>query len=142
MGCIKTIRAVNADHKYANLFDMGAVNQDEVTDLKNTRFSKCIKFVRDLRPMEWNEAMKGDRPGGGAQDDSDEFEEFDSDEEQQDDGFRVIRKAPMVRRIEGRKVMIPLWKRNHLMHTIYDQVYAAGSEGVRSGVSDGPSSYT
>ncbi|KAK6520517.1 hypothetical protein TWF506_000769 [Arthrobotrys conoides] len=135
MGCLQKIRALGSQHAHADKFNFGPVGEDEVADLKGARFSKCVKFVRDLRPLEWPEAVKGVRPAV-AQDEEDDLDEIDSDDEQ-DDGYRVIRSAPLVKMIDGRRVTVPLWRKNHLMHTIYDQVLAAGTEGIRSGLLSG-----
>ncbi|RVD82616.1 uncharacterized protein DFL_007036 [Arthrobotrys flagrans] len=135
MGCLQKIRALGSQHAHAEKFNFGPVGEDEVADLKGARFSKCVKFVRDLRPLEWPEAVKGVRPAV-AQDEEDDFDEIDSDDEQ-DDGYRVIRSAPLVRIIDGRRVTVPLWRKTHLMHIIYDQVLAAGMEGIRSGLLSG-----
>ncbi|KAF3932885.1 hypothetical protein ABW19_dt0204571 [Dactylella cylindrospora] len=135
MGCIQKIRAVGSEHTHAKKFEMGPVDEAELPDPKNTRFAKCVKYIRDLKPMEWGEAVKGVR-STAVQDDSDGPEEADSDDEQ-DDGYRIIRAAPLVRTKDGRRIIIPLWRRTHLMHTIYDQVFAAGTDGVRSGMLSG-----
>ncbi|KAF3914824.1 hypothetical protein ABW20_dc0103553 [Dactylellina cionopaga] len=131
MGCIQKIRAMGSENMHAKKFDMGPVDEEDLANLKNTRFAKCVKFVRDLRPLEWQEAVRGVRPT--ATQEEGEFDEVDSDEEQ-DDGYRVTRTAPPVRVIDGRRVTIPLWRRTHLMHTIYDQIFASGMEGIRSGM--------
>ncbi|KAK6345198.1 hypothetical protein TWF718_007125 [Orbilia javanica] len=135
MGCLQKIRALGSQHAHAEKFNFGPVGEDEVADLKGARFSKCVKFIRDLRPLEWPEAVKGVRPAV-AQDEEDDLDEIDSDDEQ-DDGYRVIRSAPLVRVVDGRRVTVPLWRKTHLMHIIYDQVLAAGIEGIRSGLLSG-----
>ncbi|KAK6527988.1 hypothetical protein TWF281_009247 [Arthrobotrys megalospora] len=135
MGCLQKIRALGSQHAHAEKFEFGPVGEEEVADLKGARFSKCVKFIRDLRPLEWSEAVKGVRPAA-AQDEEDELDEVDSDDEQ-DDGYRVIRSAPLVKVIDGRRVTVPLWRKTHLMHIIYDQVLAAGIEGIRSGLLSG-----
>ncbi|KAK6505143.1 hypothetical protein TWF481_007064 [Arthrobotrys musiformis] len=135
MGCIQKIRALGSQHAHAEKFNFGPVGEDEVADLKGARFSKCVKFIRDLRPLEWPEAVKGVRPAA-TQGEEDDLDEIDSDDEQ-DDGYRVIRSAPLVKVVNGRRVTVPLWRKTHLMHIIYDQVLAAGSEGIRSGLLSG-----
>ncbi|KAF3908672.1 hypothetical protein AA313_de0206667 [Arthrobotrys entomopaga] len=110
MGCIQKIRAMGSENAHAKKFEMGPVDEEDVADLKGTRFAKCVKFVRDLRPLEWQEAVKGVRPAA-SQDDLEELdEEVDSDDEQ-DDGYRVIRSAPYIQ--------------------------ASGMEGIRSGTLSG-----
>ncbi|KAF3291696.1 hypothetical protein TWF132_006678 [Orbilia oligospora] len=136
MGCLQKIRALGSQHAHADKFNFGPVGEDEVADLKGARFSKCVKFVRDLRPLEWPEAVKGVRPAVAQDEEEDDLDEIDSDDEQ-DDGYRVIRSAPMVKIIDGRRVTVPLWRKTHLMHIIYDQVLAAGIEGIRSGLLSG-----
>ncbi|KAK6360643.1 hypothetical protein TWF730_006779 [Orbilia blumenaviensis] len=135
MGCLQKIRALGSQHAHAEKFNFGPVGEDEVADLKGARFSKCVKFIRDLRPLEWPEAVKGVRPAV-TQDEEDDLDEVDSDDEQ-DDGYRVIRTAPLVRVVNGRRVIVPLWRKTQLMHVIYDQVLAAGIEGIRSGLLSG-----
>ncbi|KAK6543089.1 hypothetical protein TWF694_007012 [Orbilia ellipsospora] len=136
MGCIQKIRAMGSENVHAKNFEMGPVDEEKVADLKGTRFAKCVKYIRDLKPLEWQEAVKGVRPAA-SQDDLDELdEEIDSDDEQ-DDGYRVIRSAPYVRVFNGRKVTVPLWRKNHLMHALYDQIQASGMEGIRSGMLSG-----
>ncbi|KAJ6260498.1 hypothetical protein Dda_4724 [Drechslerella dactyloides] len=135
MGCIQKIRAMGSENEHAQEFEMGPVDEEKITDLKGVRFAKCVKFIRDLKPLEWHEAVKGARPSADDRE-LDALDEFDSDDEQ-DDGYRVIRSAPTVRVIDGRRVIVPLWRRTHLMHTIYDQVFAAGVEGIRSGMLSG-----
>ncbi|EPS44721.1 hypothetical protein H072_1277 [Dactylellina haptotyla CBS 200.50] len=136
MGCIQKIRAMGSENVHAKKFEMGPVDEEDLANLKSTRFAKCVKFIRDLRPLEWQEAVKGVRPAV-LQDELDDMDEdIDSDDEQ-DDGYRVIRSAPSTRAIDGRRVTVPLWRSSHLMHTIYDQILASGMEGIRSGMLSG-----
>ncbi|KAK6359696.1 hypothetical protein TWF696_000838 [Orbilia brochopaga] len=135
MGCIQKIRAMGSENQHAKEFEMGPVDEERITDLKGARFAKCVKFIRDLKPLEWHDAVKGVRPSVDDKE-LDALDEFDSDDEQ-DDGYRVIRSAPTVRVIDGRRVIVPLWRKSHLMHTIYDQILAAGIEGIRSGMLSG-----